>query len=97
MFDIREYDYYMMFKPFKYWGDYTDDEHDLWLDGLSNTQSINENKKQDLQILTPRMTSLLENVYFKKEECKTLMDRMPEHLINKPFYRPRRTSSAGSR
>ena len=69
-YDFKIYDFYMMFKPFKYWGDYSLNEHSDWYSGLpenpfEETTLTKIRIRYINQIITPELQNMLELMYFK--------------------------------
>ena len=110
-YDFRIYDFYMMFKPFKYWGDYSLNEHSDWYSGLpenpfEKTTLTKIRIRYINQIITPELQNMLELMCFKTPQSPVsipsptsvspLAKMMSPKLRENGFYRPMRRRSSSS-
>lgn len=107
-YDFRVHDYYMMFKPFKYWGDYTENEHINWFNGLPpnpfehvSLPKITINTGNSIQ-MTPEIESMLEQMFYNqpvspiKSPVSPFAKMMSPKFLEKGFFRPKRRKSSSS-
>ena len=97
-----------MFKPFKYWGDYTEDEHINWMSELPSDPFMSLDIPRNISIVkTEPMTAELEYVLslmcFETSKSPTpnvlspIAQMMSPKLRGKKFFKlTRRRSSSGS-
>ena len=112
VYDFRIHDFYMMFKPFKYWGDYSVDEHTEWYSGLPDNpfeEMVTSTKKRTKyvnQLITPELQNMLELMYFNAPQSSVgspsptpmspLAKMMSPKLRESVIFRQRRRRSSSS-